>query len=260
MVEQPDRAKVMGDSVSRLSKLRTFHVFHRFLQDHDGPRSDLRKIRTRIRTEQEKLQRSELYHAIEESVRSHPPYPHETVELWSVSHVALLRRGQEATLRRLLEEALADPRRKRLHALRLAVKTARYQEEWVLDQPDGRPRLIKCLAKGQRVLGRYGELAQFRKLARKHGLKSQETIVKACRRARKPARALLPKFLRKLANFDERASTRSLSGPQSGLGGRRKPYGVSTVARRAGHRGRRAGRGARDALGLRGLQSDKSMV
>lgn len=214
MIEQPDRAEVVGDCVSRLSKLRSFHVFHRFLQDHDGPRSDLRMIRSRIRTEEKTLRRSERYHAIQESVRIHPSYPHEMVKPWSASRVALLRRGQEATLRRLLEEARADPRRKRLHALRLAVKTARHQEEWFLDQPYGRARLVKRLKKAQRVLGRYGELVQFRKLARKLRLKSHGTIVKACRRSQKPARALLPKLLRSLTDIGERPSLDIRSGPR----------------------------------------------
>jgi hypothetical protein len=73
---------------------------------------------------------------------------------------------------------------------------------------------VRRFKKAQRVLGLYGELVQFRKLARKLRLKSRKKVIKNCRRARRPARALLPKLLRNLTDIGERPSRDTRSSPR----------------------------------------------
>jgi CHAD domain-containing protein len=112
--------------------------------------------------------------------------------------MATLRRANAEALLRRLDAAEEQPRRKRLHELRLKVKSIRYQEEWALGQPYERPDLISQLKQAQAVLGDYEERAQFRKLAAKLRLKSFERIEKGWRRARERAQAV-PVDLRSVA-------------------------------------------------------------
>ena len=69
----------------------------------------------------------------------------------------------EKNLARLISAASDKPRRKRLHALRLALKTIRYQMEWLPGRPRPNQALVKRIKQVQAVLGRYEELADFRR-------------------------------------------------------------------------------------------------
>ena len=105
-----------------------------------------------------------------------------------------LRREHAKSLHDLISEAIANPRRKTLHALRLTIKSIRYQEEWALSQAYARPEIVNRLKRAQSVLGDYEERAQFRKLARTLVLKSYARIMKDWRCARTRARTLPTKL------------------------------------------------------------------
>jgi CHAD domain-containing protein len=86
--------------------------------------------------------------------------------------------------------AAADPRRRTLHALRLSIKSLRYQEECGFGHHGAQPSLVQSLKEAQNILGAYEDRAQFRKLARHLDLKATQLIERDLHRARKRARAL----------------------------------------------------------------------
>ncbi|MEK6617952.1 MAG: hypothetical protein AABY90_04580, partial [Nitrospirota bacterium] len=151
---------------------------------------DVRRIKDRIRRRRANLDRTQVYRKIERRVRRHALPPTPASPDWMAGRMERLRREHAKTLHDLITEARANSQRKTLHALRLTIKSTRYQEEWALDQAYARPDLVSWLKRAQSVLGDYEERAQFRKLARTLGLKSYAKIVKDWRRARTRARAL----------------------------------------------------------------------
>lgn len=190
LVGEGQNAEIVSECVSRLSPLRTLHVFEQYLTRLDAPESDLWIIRDRIRTTFAKLEQKDALWKIEHHVRwralpAVPANPN-----WMMERLHGLRQANAVALRQRAAKAAANPRRKTLHALRLRIKSIRYQEEWALDQPYARPDLVRRLKRVQSVLGRYEERAQFRKLARAHDLESYTQIVKGWRRARTRARAI----------------------------------------------------------------------
>jgi len=198
LVGEVSNAGIIAKCVSRLSRLRTLHVFERYLASLEAPRSDLRLIRKRIRARQAKLQRMDVYRTIEQRVRRHAIPPTPGNQGWMRERLLDLRRANGQALGELIALAQAEPRRKRLHALRLKIKSIRYQEEWALGHQEERPDLVGWLKHAQSVLGEYEERAQFRRLADKIGLQSLPRIEKDWRAARRKARAL-PDHLADLA-------------------------------------------------------------
>jgi CHAD domain-containing protein len=198
LVGEVSNARIIAKCVSRLSRLRTLHVFERYLVSLKAPRSDLRLIRKRIRTRQAKLQSLDVYRTIERRVQRHAIPPTPGNQGWMRERLLDLRQANGQALGELIAHAQAKPRRKRLHALRLKIKSIRYQEEWALGQQEERPDLVGWLKHAQSVLGEYEERTQFRKLADKIGLQSLPRIEKDWRVARKKARAL-PDHLADLA-------------------------------------------------------------
>jgi len=183
-------AEMIGACVSRLSRLRTWQVFERYVRRLHASRSDLRKVRNRVERARLKLMEKHAYGQIKGLVLSYTS-PSALAGSSPPTHLlAALRTGNAQDLAQLIEKARRKPRRKRLHALRLKIKTIRYQEEWALRGNDPRPGLVEQLKDAQDVLGGYEDLAEFRKLVRSLGLECGQTITRDWRRARKRARAL----------------------------------------------------------------------
>ncbi len=184
-------AEVMADCVASLSRLRTLQVFQQYLARQGAPASDLRRVKSRIRTCRKKLRRKQVYHKIERRLGQGAVVSRPASASWPVERLRPLRAEHAKALRDLLAEAAGDPRRKTLHALRLRIKAIRYQEEWAFQQGMGRPDLIKRLKDLQSLLGTYEERAEFRRLAKKLALKSRPAVIKHWRQARKRARAVV---------------------------------------------------------------------
>lgn len=190
LVGEDRNAEIMANCVSRLSPFRTLQVFDRYLTRLRASPSDVRTVKDCIRKKRAKLDRTQAYLKIERRVRRHALPPTPASPDWMADRMEKLRREHAKTLHDLISEATASQRRKALHALRLRIKSIRYQEEWALDQAYARPEIVRRLKRAQSVLGDYEELAQFRKLARTLGLKSYAKIVKDWRRSRNRARRL----------------------------------------------------------------------
>lgn len=216
LVGENQDAKAISKCVSRLSRLRTLHAFEQYLTRLGAPESDLWIIKDRIRTTLATLERKDTFWKIEHNVHWHSLSAAPTDPDWMAARLHTLRRANAVALRELIAKAAANPRRKTLHALRLKIKTIRYQEEWALDQAYARPDLVNRLERVQSVLGRYEERAQFRKLARALDLEAYAKIVKGWRRARTRARAIL----QELTGFIEELSGRHLRlvGPEPRTG------------------------------------------
>jgi CHAD domain-containing protein len=97
-------------------------------------------------------------------------------------------------LRALIAEASTRPRRQVLHALRLRLKTIRYQEEWVGGTSRRDRPLLRLLKRAQTVLGDYEDRVQFRKLAGHLSKRTRRRAKRDWRRAKKKARRLAPQL------------------------------------------------------------------
>ncbi len=187
-------AEMIDKCVSCLSRLRTWQVLDRYVKRLNASRSDLRKVRDRVETTRLKLGEKDAYGQIKTLLLTYTS-PSALAGSTPANHrLAALRTGNAEDLAQLIERASVKPRRKRLHALRLKIKTIRYQEEWVLREADARPRLVEQLKHAQDVLGDYEDMAEFRKLARRLRLDCQKKIARDWRRARQRARALPPQL------------------------------------------------------------------
>jgi len=184
LVGEVENAERVAACVSRLSDLRTLHVFQAYLRTIRAPGEDRRAVRARAKALRRKLDRKDVWGRIARRVERHALPPSPAPADWLARRFPALRRQHAAELAALIAEARADPRRRRLHALRLKVKALRYQEEWAA----GRTKLALRLKEAQTALGEYEERAQFRKLARKLGLRSLDRITMDWRRARDRAR------------------------------------------------------------------------
>lgn len=205
LVGEEENAAMMARCVSRFSRLRTLQVFERYLTGLDAPDRDRRPVHALILALQSKLKKKRAYRKIERLVEHHALPPSPASSDWMDRRIIALRRIHADRLRSLIAKTEAEPRRKLLHALRLTIKSVRYQEEWALGASYARPDLVAWLKQAQTVLGEYEERAQFRKLADKLGLKSCRVIEQDWRRARDRARAM-PAHLH--ARIDSLATTR----------------------------------------------------
>ena len=206
-------ADMIAKCVSRLSRLRTWQVFERYVERLHDSGSDLRKVRDRVEKTRLKLREKDAYGQIKGLVLTSTS-PSALAASSSVSHrLAALRMLNAESLAELIDKARVKPRRRRLHALRLKIKTIRYQEEWALREHDPRPGLVERLKDAQDVLGEYEDLAEFRKLARLLSLECRQQITRDWRRVRKRARAL-PAELSRLSHALSRRRLR-LVGSQS---------------------------------------------
>ena len=183
-------AGLVGRCVSKLSPLRTLHVFHQHLLRTGAPKEDLGKVQVLVQHARGRLLERKAYKKIERQLWSivFPLIPGD--QDWLLNRLEVLRQVHLNDLEQLLQAVLEKPRRKRLHALRLKVKTIRYQEEWLHARGGSHAHFLKRLKGVQKRLGRYEELAEFRKLAKTLDLDSSPLILKEWRRARKRARTL----------------------------------------------------------------------
>lgn len=189
LLDEHRRADITAHWISRLSRLRTLHVFERYMTRIRAPKSDLRNVRSRMRKARGTIEKKQIYSRIEGLVRDATFIP--SPGIVDIHHrLARIRRVNSDALRDLAAKAAASPRRKRLHALRLKIKSIRYQEEWALADTPARSDLVTRLQHAQSVLGQYEDLAQFRTLSRKWGLTAHSKITKKWRTARKRARAI----------------------------------------------------------------------
>lgn len=196
----PRSAEILGRRISLLSPLRSLQVLEGWLARRRAPRSDLRKVRLASRELAAQLAGDKVFTTIRHSVEG-------LRGLDRRPDAARLRKVWRLHLDRcksLLSRLHKNPKRKRLHALRLELKQLRYQLEWLAAEAGRRERLIERLKQAQRCLGDYEDLAAFRKLAKQFDLRSRPMILKRWKRARKAARALpgdlrwLPVSLRRL--------------------------------------------------------------
>ncbi|HZS11768.1 MAG TPA: CHAD domain-containing protein [Nitrospirales bacterium] len=189
LVGDARRAALMAQCVSRLSRLRTLHVFEAYLKRRNAPTADRRAVRKRLKKNAAKLLQRETFRKLERRVRREGALPHGVTDATISEHLQQNRLAQAEALEERLEQALARPSRKALHALRLLIKTARYQEEWASDD-QRRPALLDRLKRAQTILGRYEERAEFRKLTDRLELRAAKRIRKDWRRARRQARVV----------------------------------------------------------------------
>jgi CHAD domain-containing protein len=189
LIGESAAAQELGRCVSRSSRLRTLEVFEQYMAKVGATRHDRRQVKKRIRQRQSKLARHGTYEVIDQTLQGVSPQAGFQAE-WLAYRLETLRREHTESLRRLQVKLQKRPGRKRLHQLRLLLKTIRYQEEAVLGGPFGRPRLVQRLKRLQGVLGAYEDYAQFRKWGRAWKLSIRPRIRKDWRVARRQARGI----------------------------------------------------------------------
>ncbi len=190
LVGEEANARKLARCVARLSRLRTLQVFQAYLKQSKAPKADRDAVRAKTKALWKKLDRKRVWKKLTRCVERRALPRSLAPPDWMAARLPTLRQAQAEALRELLEAARTDPRRKTLHAIRLKVKTVRYQEEWAATQSVGKTDLIPHLKRIQTVLGEYEERVQFRKLARRLGLRSRKLLEKDWRRARQRARAV----------------------------------------------------------------------
>jgi CHAD domain-containing protein len=183
-------AEELGQCVSRSSRLRALQVFEGYLLRNGARRRDLDEVRKRIKKGRAKLLGEKVYNVIQRRLQEHAMPVVMFHDEWMSYRLEALRQQHAAGLRALHRRLLKRPRRRLLHRIRLSVKTIRYQEEWVLDGPFGRPVLVERLKRIQSVLGAYEDCAQFRKWAASWNLRSRSQIEKDWWATRQRARGI----------------------------------------------------------------------
>lgn len=188
LVGDAQRAAIMAGHISDLSRLRALQVLEHYLTKQGCKQSDLRAVRRAIAARHGAHLRLENYAAIARAVRDNalPSVPVSPETL--ADRMRILREKNRKVLLGLAGGGKREPRRKRLHRLRLAVKSARYQEEWALEEPCGLPELVGWLKKAQKTLGGHEDLSQHRRLAKKLKLKVKPVSAKQWKRSRERAR------------------------------------------------------------------------
>lgn len=184
------RASAMARAVRRLSKLRALQVFRQYLLKIDASESDVATVEARIVKREQKLICTRAYDKIEQVVwkQALPAIPSLGHSL--TGRLDFLRHEHERRLNSLSNAASKGPRRKRLHELRLALKTIRYQIEWLPGLAGPKQMTLKKIKRVQALLGRYEELADFKCWGERLNPTVQVRIRKDWKRARKRARAV----------------------------------------------------------------------
>jgi len=184
-------AAIVGRCISRFSGLRGLQVLQTYLARHAAPKSDLVILHRAVQDAWKDLAARQICRKVERRL-SRIPLHAPLLDAQALHHrVAAVSQRQADELETLLESATAKPRRKRIHPLRLKLKTIRYQEEYLLGRRRNRSHFLKRLKDVLRRLGKYEELAEFRKLAKRLHLESRPAIVKDWRHVNKRTRALL---------------------------------------------------------------------
>jgi CHAD domain len=184
------QTEILSSCVSELSPLRTLHVFEEYLKRTDARRKDIEEIRRRIAAAADKMRRRRVYENMVSRLNGLQIPPSPSAPHWLQQRLRGARHGHLEALRELMTAASKRPRRRVLHALRLRLKTIRYQEEWAAGKSRRDRTLLSQLKRAQTVLGDYEDLVQFRKLARDLSGRTRTRVKKDWRRARKKARRL----------------------------------------------------------------------
>lgn len=185
-----ENAHLMARCVRRLSKLRALQVFRQYLVKIDAFQSDLALVDARIHKQVQKLRQAEAYERIAQTVREQVIPSATESDAWLLERLDSVRHDHQRRLRRLIEAARDCPTRKRLHALRLRLKTIRYQREWFEQQTDQHRACQKKIIRLQGLLGTYEELADFRRWGKRLSTMAQDRIRKDWKKSRKRARAV----------------------------------------------------------------------
>ncbi|TAL11091.1 MAG: CHAD domain-containing protein [Nitrospirae bacterium] len=189
LLQRPKTASSLAKGVTRLSRLRTLDVFHRYLRRRRGAAEDSRRVAWALREEETKVAHAGYVEAIrtllERTSLARMRRPDDFLEVRFES----LNREHADRLRATLRGLSAEAKRKELHRLRLLVKAFRYQEEIALETSWGSPQAVAALKRLQRTLGDYCDRDQFRRLAKKMKLACRVEMQKEYRRYRKRARA-----------------------------------------------------------------------
>lgn len=182
------RAREVADGVSRLSRLRALQVFRQYLVRCDATQKDLTLVDDRVAKQSRKLTRTEAYQKIERVVSKLALQLIASPLDVGSRRLDARRHAHERQFKELIVAASDKPRRKRLHALRLALKTIRYQMEWLPGRTAATRDLLSRLKRVQTILGTYEELADFRRWGKPLSRPVQQRITKDWKRARKRAR------------------------------------------------------------------------
>jgi hypothetical protein len=189
------QAHVLSTCVSELSPLRTLHVFEQYLKDTGACRKDIDTIGRKIAKTTARLKRRRVGNRIVERLNSLHIPPSPSPPHWMQQQLRSAREAHAGALRDMIAEASICPRRRLLHALRLRLKSIRYQEEWASGGSRHDRHLLSLLKRAQTVLGDYEERVQFRKLEANLGRRARKRLKKDWRRARKRARLVPPQLV-----------------------------------------------------------------
>ena len=182
------RARAVAACVRRLSKLRALQVFRQYVIRCHAGRKDVAVVDGRLTKQIRKLNHTEAYRRIEQVVSTQAlPAILSPPQSWN-RRLDELRHEHECALKQLIAAASDKPRRKRLHALRLALKTIRYQTEWLPGRTAAKEEMLSQLKRVQSLLGKYEELADFHRWGKKLSLPVRKRMKKDWKRARKRAR------------------------------------------------------------------------
>jgi CHAD domain-containing protein len=190
LIGESSNAAGIAEMVSRLSPLRTLHVLDEYLNKRRVEPDDRRKVGARIAKTLRKLDGKDVFRKLERRLRRYgaalTPPDLDTMRV----RLRAAGAAHYGELHALITAASATPKRKALHALRLKLKTIRYQYEIAVGTGELRDGVLPALMRAQRILGAYEERAQFRKLARKLDLGCCALINKDLKRARRRARSI----------------------------------------------------------------------
>jgi CHAD domain-containing protein len=193
-LERENAAERLGRAVSWFSRLRALYELQRYLRCmHASPR-DMRRVQKSLGQEQKRVRKAH--------------YPDKVTQLLATITVDSLMRPGPFIMKRLeqsqlenrtkLYEALqrlpSKPKRKELHALRLLIKSLRYQQEILADVGWGNPETVRALKRLQGVLGKYSDFAQFIRLAKELNLRCRKAIKRDCWQSRARARRAASKL------------------------------------------------------------------
>lgn len=187
-------AERVARATSWFSRLRALYELERYLRCmHAAPR-DIRRVQEALCQEQKRVRKADNPDRVKQLLATI------TVDSLMRPGPLIMKRLEQSQLenRTKLYEALqrlpSKPKRKELHALRLLIKSLRYQQEILADVGWGNPETVRALKRLQGVLGKYSDYAQFIRVAKELNLRCRKAIKKDCRQSRARARRAVCKL------------------------------------------------------------------
>lgn len=192
LLEHEDAARLLARRVSWFSRLRSLHVFWKYLKETGAPKKDRRRVKPAMRDEQKKLCDARRAAKVRQLLAKMTPRSFARPERFLQERFERLRHENRTRLAQALQGLRGRPRRKELHRFRLLVKALRYQQEIASELHWGNPATVNALKRLQGLLGDFSDREQFVRLAKELKLRDQKTVKADRRRYRKRAcRALL---------------------------------------------------------------------